>query len=79
MFCVHARPISKVIASGKEFGMDIVAKKMQEGKWVKTMVRTLPNRFAMLEARSMEVAWMMLVMLKREPSSPSDMPNLRRK
>lgn len=79
MFCVHARPISNVIASGREFGMDIVAKKMQEGKWVKTMVRTLPNLFAMLEARSMEVAWMMLVMLKREPSSPSDMPNLRRK
>lgn len=59
--------------------MDIVARKMHDGKWVKTMVRTLPNRFAMLEARSMEVAWMMLVMLNKEPSSPSDMPNLRRK
>ena len=44
------------MARGKELGRDIVAKKMQEGRWVNTMVRMLPNRFAIEEASSMETA-----------------------
>ena len=55
--------------------MGIKARKMAEGRWVKTMVFTLPMRLAREEAMSMESAAMTLVVKKMLPSVPSETEN----
>jgi len=75
MDCVQERRIKKSIAKGREFGMPMSARKMAEGRCVKTIVWMLPNRLAIEEARSMEPAAMMEVVKKREPRRPSSRLN----
>jgi len=60
-----------MVARGKEEGMGIKARKMAEGRCVKTIVLIFPNLFAIEEATSIDAAAMMLVVKKREPSIPS--------
>ena len=59
--------------------MPIRARKMADGRWVKTIVLTLPNRLAMLEAMSIDPAAIMEVVKKRDPSRPSSRPNFHLK
>lgn len=68
-----------IIANGKEFGMPISARKMADGRCVKTIVLTLPNRLAILEATSMEPAAIMDVVKKSEPRRPSSRSNFHLK
>lgn len=49
---------------------------MDEGRWVKTIVLTLPIRLEMEEATREEAEEMILVVKKRVPSSPSAIANL---
>lgn len=68
-----------IIANGKEFGTPMSARKMADGRCVKTIVLMLPNRLAMLEATSMEPAAMMEVVKNREPRRPSSRLNFHLK
>lgn len=79
MFWEQARRTRKVNASGRSEGTGISAKNIADGRCVKTIVRTLPIRFAMEEAISIEPAEMMLVVKKIEPSFPSGSENFRLK
>lgn len=79
MFWEQARRTRKVNASGRSEGTGISARKIADGRCVKTIVRMLPMRFAMEEAISIEPAAMMLVVKKMEPSLPSGSENLRLK
>lgn len=54
-----------------ESGMGMRARKIADGRCVKTIVWILPIRFAMEEARSMDIAAMIAVVKKREPRTPS--------
>ena len=74
--CVQERKIRKRIARGRLEGNGTSARKMEEGRWVKTMVWMLPMRLASEEARSMDTAAMQLVTKKMEPSFPSARLNL---
>lgn len=65
--CVQERRKRKVRDRWTSLGMGMRARKMAEGRWVKTMVFTLPKRLARLEARSMLAAAMMEVVKKIEP------------
>ena len=49
-----------------------MARQTADGKCVKTMVFTLPMRFAIEAAANMEMAEMMLVMKNRVPMLPSE-------
>jgi len=53
-------------------GIGMSARKTAEGRWVKTMVLTLPKRLARLEAISIEAAAMMEVVKKMDPRMPSE-------
>lgn len=52
---------------------------MADGRCVNTIVLILPMRFAMEDARSMEIAAMMEVVKKMLPKVPSGRENLRLK
>lgn len=73
---VDDRRMRSTIATGRELGTGINAKSKDDGKWVKTIVLILPNRFAIELATSMESAAMELVTKKRDPSFPSLRSNL---
>jgi hypothetical protein len=79
MLCEQARRIKKVKAAGRAEGTGMSARQMADGRWVKTMVLTLPMRLAMEDATSMDAAEIRLVVKKIEPSSPSGRENLRLK
>lgn len=64
------------MAKGREEGTGIRARKMADGRCVKTMVWTLPNRLAIEEARSIDIAEIIAVAKNKEPSLPSPKPNL---
>lgn len=72
MDCVQARKTTNRIAKGSWVGMPIMARKIADGRWVKTIVRTLPRRLAMEAATKIDMAEMMLVMKKRVPMAPED-------
>lgn len=72
---VQDRKIRNIIAKGRESGIPISARKIAEGRCVKTIVLILPNRLAIEEARSMDPAAMMEVVKKREPRRPSSRLN----
>jgi hypothetical protein len=76
---VHDRRTTKVIAKGREDGMPIMPRKIEEGRWVKTIVFTLPMRFAIDDATSIDAADMMLVTKNSDPRAPSGRLNLRLK
>lgn len=76
MLAVQWRRIRKVTAGGRVEGKDISARKTEEGRWVKTIVLTLPKRFAMDEARRLDVAEMMEVVKKMVPRVPEGRENL---
>jgi len=59
------------MAIDTESGTGIRARKIADGRCVKTIVWMLPIRFAMEEARSMEIAAMIAVVKNREPRTPS--------
>lgn len=69
----------KVIARGSEFGTGIKARKIDDGRWVKTIVLTFPNLFAIEDAKSTDIAAMILVTKNRDPSFPSWRSYLSRK
>jgi hypothetical protein len=60
-----------MIASGRELGMPIMARKIAEGRWVKTIVLTFPNRLAMEDATKIDAAEIRLVVKNKEPNFPS--------
>lgn len=60
-------------------GRGMSARKIDDGRCVKTIVFTLPIRLEIDEATSEEAEEMMLVVKKRVPSSPSAIPNLELK
>ena len=68
---VHDRRMRNIIAKGREFGIPMSARKIAEGRCVKTMVWILPILLAIEEASSIEAAAMMEVVKKREPRRPS--------
>lgn len=55
------------------------ARKIAEGKWVKTMVLIRPIRLANEDAARFDIEDMMFVTKKRVPSWPSGRLNLRLK
>jgi hypothetical protein len=69
----------KSMATGREFGMPMSARKIAEGRCVKTIVWILPNRLAIDDARSMDPAAMMEVVKNREPRRPSSIWNFHLK
>lgn len=73
---MHDRRIRNSIASDNDSGIGIKARNIDDGRCVKTIVLTFPNRLAMDEARSTEIAAIMLVTKKRDPSFPSSRLNL---
>lgn len=60
-----------VIERGSEFGIGIRARRTEDGRWVKTIVLTFPNLFAIEDAKSIDIEAIMLVTKKRDPSFPS--------
>ena len=64
-----------IIAKTTLEGMGISARKMDDGKWVKTIVFTLPMRLEMEEAAREEAEEMMLVVKNSVPSWPSGIAN----
>jgi len=74
--CVQDRRTRNIIASGREFVAGINARKIEDGKCVKTIVWMLPILFAREEATSIEPAAMKLVTKNIVPTLPSARSNL---
>jgi hypothetical protein len=66
----------RIIASGSEFGIGMRARKIEDGRCVKTIVLTFPNLFAMEEAKSIDMAAIRLVTKNRDPNFSSWSLNL---
>ena len=67
ILCVQLLRIRNIIAKGRLFGSPIQAKAIADGRWVNTIVLTLPKRFAMLAATRTESAEMILVVKNSDP------------
>jgi hypothetical protein len=72
MDCVQDRRMRKRRDTWTSLETGMRARKTAEGRWVKTMVLTLPKRLARLEATSIEAAAMMAVVKKMDPRTPSE-------
>ena len=79
MFCMQDRRMRNIIDSHAELGSGIRARKMAEGKCVKTMVLISPIRLASEDAARFEMEEIIFVVKNRVPSWPSGILNLRLK
>ena len=79
MFCRHDLRNRKVIAKPTLPGSGTKARKIADGKCVKTIVFTRPIRFAMDEATRLEIELAMFVVKNRLPRVPSATANFRLK
>lgn len=79
MFCMQDRRMRNVMDNHAWLGSGIRARKMAEGKCVKTMVLISPIRLASEDAARFEMEEMMFVAKNRVPSWPSGILNLRLK
>ncbi len=79
MLCMLARSMRKVTASQALLGNGMRARKIAEGKCVKTMVLINPILLAKEDAARFDMEDMIFVTKKSVPSWPSGILNLRLK